>query len=173
MDAARAHENFHVTLLRYYNPVGAHSSGFIGENPIGIPNNLMPYITRVASGSLQTLQVFGNDYDTLDGTGVKDYIHVVDLAKGHLAALHTLKEKINIYTLGTGKGISVLEMVETFKKVNGVDVPFKITQRRPGDIATSYADASKVYEMLHWKATHTIDDMVHDAWHYEQIKKEH
>ena len=160
-----------ICILRYFNPVGAHESGLIGENPKGIPNNLMPYITRVAAGLLPELSIFGNDYDTKDGTGVRDYIHVVDLAKGHLLALDKLDKEqkgIYIYNLGTGNGYSVLEMVETFKRVNNVDVPYKFVPRRAGDIATCYSDPSKAEKELGFKATKTLDDMCKDGWNYQK-----
>jgi len=142
-DVSIANDNFSVTLLRYFNPVGAHESALIGEDPNGIPNNLMPYVTKVAKGELEKLSVFGNDYNTADGTGVRDYIHVVDLAKGHVKAIENLNNGVNIYNLGTGKGASVLQLVHTFIDVNRIDVPYKIVERRPGDIATCYADADK------------------------------
>lgn len=167
-DTSNANPNFAVSLLRYFNPVGAHESGLIGEDPNGIPNNLMPYVTKVAKGQLEKLSVFGNDYDTIDGTGVRDYIHVVDLAKGHVKAIENLKDGVNIYNLGTGRGTSVLELVNTFMKVNDVDVPFEIVGRRPGDIATCFADASKAERELNWKAELGIEEMVRDAWKYEQ-----
>jgi len=166
-DTAKANEDFGVSLLRYFNPVGAHESGLIGEDPNGIPNNLMPFITKVGKGELDKLYIFGNDYDTVDGTGVRDYIHVVDLAEGHVAALENLNPGINIYNLGTGKGTSVLEMVEAFKKVNKVDVPYEIVQRRKGDIAKSFADVSKAEKDLKWKAKRGIEEMVRDAWRFE------
>ncbi len=162
-----------ICILRYFNPVGAHESGLIGEEPKGIPNNLMPYIVRVAAGELKELSVFGNDYNTKDGTGVRDYIHVVDLAKGHVAALNKLeKEKtgLYIYNLGTGKGYSVLEMVKAFEKATDQKVPYKIATRRPGDIAECYADPKKAKEELGWEATKTLEDMCRDAWNY--IKKQ-
>ena len=162
-----------IAILRYFNPVGAHESGLIGEDPKGIPNNLMPYITKVAAGILPCLSVFGDDYDTPDGTGVRDYIHVVDLAKGHLLALNKLDKEnsgIFIYNLGTGKGYSVLEMVETFKKVNNVDVPYKITDRRPGDIASCYSDPSKAEKELGFKATKSLEDMCRDGWNFQKNK---
>jgi UDP-glucose 4-epimerase len=166
-DTAKANEDFGVSLLRYFNPVGAHESGLIGEDPNGIPNNLMPFITKVGKGELDKLYIFGNDYDTVDGTGVRDYIHVVDLAEGHVAALENLNPGINIYNLGTGKGTSVLEMVDAFKKVNKVDVPYEIVQRRKGDIAKSFADVSKAEKDLKWKAKRGIEEMVRDAWRFE------
>ena len=162
-----------ICILRYFNPVGAHESGLIGEDPKGKPNNLMPYIAKLAAGLLPELSIFGNDYDTPDGTGVRDYIHVVDLAKGHLLALDKLNKESNgiyIYNLGTGKGYSVLEMVETFKKVNNVDVPYKIVERRPGDIAICYSDPSKAENELGFKATKTLEDMCKDGWNYQKNK---
>ena len=162
-----------ICILRYFNPVGAHESGLIGEDPKGKPNNLMPYITKVAAGILPELSVFGNDYDTKDGTGVRDYIHVVDLAKGHLLALDKLDKEnkgIFIYNLGTGNGYSVLEMIEVFKKVNNVDVPYKIVERRPGDIATCYSDPSKAEKELGFKTTKTLEDMCRDGWNYQKNK---
>jgi len=170
-DASLANDNFAVTLLRYFNPVGAHESGLIGEDPNGIPNNLMPYVTKVAKGALEELSVFGNDYDTVDGTGVRDYIHVVDLAKGHVKAIENLNDGVNIYNLGTGKGTSVLELVHAFIDVNGIDVPYEIVERRPGDIATCYADAGKAKKELGWEAKLTIKEMVRDAWKFEKSSK--
>ena len=167
-DTATAHPEFAVTLLRYFNPIGAHSSGLIGEDPKGIPNNLMPYITRVAKGQLKKLSVFGNDYDTSDGTGVRDYIHVVDLAKGHVKAIEKLEQGTHIYNLGTSQGTSVLELVHQFIAVNKVDVPYSITDRRPGDLASVYADATKAQEDLDWTAELNLEDMVRDAWRFEQ-----
>ena len=157
-----------IAILRYFNPVGAHVSGLIGENPNGIPNNLMPYIVRVATGKYHELSVFGNDYDTPDGTGVRDYIHVVDLAKGHISTLNAIKDKtgIHIYNLGTGTGYSVLDLVNSFEKVNGVKVPYKIVDRRPGDIASCYADPSKALRELNWKAELGIEDMMRDSYNY-------
>ena len=168
IDASKAHSNFSVSLLRYFNPVGAHESGFIGENPNGIPNNLMPYITKVAKGELEQLSVYGDDYDTIDGTGVRDYIHVVDLAKGHVKAIEKQNFGVNIYNLGTGKGTSVLELINAFVKENCVDVPYKIVSRRPGDVAICYANASKALMELGWQAELTIEDMVRDAWRFEK-----
>lgn len=165
-----------ICILRYFNPVGNHESGLIGEEPQGIPNNLMPYIVRVAEGKLNELSIFGDDYPTPDGTGVRDYIHVVDLAKGHVLALNKLdKEKkgIYIYNLGTGKGYSVLEMVKAFEKATGQKVPYKIVPRRPGDIAMCYADPKKAKEELGWIANKTLEDMCKDSWEYIlQEKKE-
>ena len=166
-DTANANDGFSVSLLRYFNPVGAHESGLIGEDPNGIPNNLMPYVTKVAKGKLPKLSVYGNDYDTIDGTGVRDYIHVVDLAKGHVKAIEKLDKSVSIYNLGTGRGTSVLELVDAFIRVNGVDVPYEIVGRRPGDISTCFADASKAEKELGWKAELGIDEMVRDAWRFE------
>ncbi len=167
-DVANGNGKFSVTLLRYFNPIGSHESGLIGEDPNRIPNNLMPYVTKVAKGELKELSIFGDDYDTVDGTGVRDYIHVVDLAKGHVKAIENLKEGVNIYNLGTGRGTSVLELVNAFIKENKVDVPYKIVARRPGDIATCYADVDKAERELGWKAELTIKDMVRDAWRFEK-----
>ena len=168
-DVALANSDWSVTNLRYFNPIGAHESGMIGEAPNGIPNNLMPYITQVAVGKLQELSVFGNDYDTHDGTGVRDYIHVVDLAKGHVLALkHNLENKeVAVFNLGTGIGYSVLDMVKVFENVNGVKIPYTIKDRRPGDVATCYADASKANDILGWKAEKTLQDMMRDSWRWQ------
>ena len=163
-----------ICILRYFNPVGAHESGLIGEEPKGIPNNLMPYVVRVASGQLKELSVFGNDYNTPDGTGVRDYIHVVDLAKGHVAALKKLDKEQNgmyIYNLGTGTGYSVLDMVKAFEKSTGKKVPYKIAPRRQGDIATCYAEPKKAKEELGWTATKTLEDMCKDSWDYINKQK--
>lgn len=168
-DMAAADERWRVALLRYFNPVGAHSSGRIGEDPQGIPNNLMPYVTQVAAGKLEQLSVFGGDYPTPDGTGVRDYIHVVDLALGHLAALDYLKEHAgaNAINLGTGQGYSVLEMVAAFERVTGQQIPYRIIERRPGDVASCYADPSLAASALGWRAERGIDDMVRDAWRWQ------
>ena len=165
-----ANPKFTPIILRYFNPIGAHKSGLIGENPNGIPNNLMPYIVRVASGELEILSVFGNDYDTPDGTGVRDYIHVVDLAKGHIKALEkALKDEgVFYYNLGTGTGYSVLDLVNNYEKVNGVKVPYKIVDRRPGDIASCYADPSKALKELNWKAELGLEDMMRDSYNFIQ-----
>lgn len=171
-DTAHANLEFKVSLLRYFNPVGAHESGLIGEAPTGIPNNLMPYISKVAKKSLSVLSIFGNDYDTPDGTGVRDYIHVVDLAKGHVLAIENLIDDVEIYNLGTGQGVSVLELVHAFKEVNQVDIPYKIVERRPGDLAAYWADANKAYNKLGWKAEKTIFDMCKDAWNFEKHYQE-
>ena len=157
-----------IAILRYFNPIGAHKSGLIGENPNGIPNNLMPYIVKVANKELECLSIFGNDYNTKDGTGVRDYIHVVDLAKGHIKAIEKIsKDKgVDTYNLGTGKGYSVLEIVNTFMKVNNVEVPYKIVDRRPGDIDACYASTKKANELLNWQATLEIDEMCKDSYNY-------
>ena len=158
-----------VALLRYFNPIGAHESGLIGEDPAGIPNNLMPFIAQVAVGKRSELSVFGNDYDTVDGTGVRDYIHVVDLALGHIKALEKISDTTGVYTynLGSGQGTSVLELVQAFEKVNGVPVPYKIVDRRPGDVATCYANADKALAELNWKTEKTIEDMCRDTWNWQ------
>jgi len=160
--------DFGIALLRYFNPIGAHESGLIGENPKGIPNNLMPYIVRVATGQYEVLSVFGDDYDTKDGTGVRDYIHVVDLAKGHLKALAKVRKEsgVDAYNLGTGNGYSVLDLVKNFEKVNGVKVNYKITERRPGDIAECFADPTKAKEELGWEAKFGIEEMCRDSWNF-------
>ncbi len=167
-DVTIANPEFSVVILRYFNPIGAHKSGLIGENPNGIPNNLMPYIVRVATKELEILSVFGDDYETPDGTGVRDYIHVVDLAKGHLKALEKSDTYtgINYYNLGTGTGYSVLDLVNTFKKVNGIDVPYKIVGRRAGDIAACYADPTKAMNELGWKAEFGIEEMCRDSYNF-------
>lgn len=158
-----------ISLLRYFNPIGAHESGRIGEDPNGIPNNLMPYITQVAVGKRKQLNVFGNDYKTKDGTGVRDYIHVVDLAMGHIKALERVleTEEINEFNLGTGTGYTVLEVVENFEKATGIEIPYEITGRRPGDIDICYADASKAKEILGWKAVKSMEDMCRDSWKWQ------
>jgi UDP-glucose 4-epimerase len=171
-DIAKASPEFSVALLRYFNPVGAHESGLIGEAPNGIPNNLMPFVTQVAKGKLERLRVFGNDYQTIDGTGVRDYIHVLDLAEGHVAALDNLKEGANVYNLGTGQGTSVLELVKAFEEANGIEVPYEIVDRRPGDIASCYADASKAKRELGWTAKRDIIAMCRDAWRFEKNYKQ-
>ena len=166
---ANADKEWSIVLLRYFNPIGAHESGRIGEDPRGIPNNLMPYITQVAVGRREKLSVFGNDYDTPDGTGVRDYIHVVDLARGHVAAVkYVLENKgCDVFNLGTGTGYSVLDMVNTFESANGVKVPYQITDRRPGDLAVCYADPAKSAEVLGWKATKNLTDMCRDSWRWQ------
>lgn len=169
-DVYVADPDWSIALLRYFNPIGAHESGRIGEDPNGIPNNLMPFITQVAVGKLQELQVFGNDYPTVDGTGVRDYIHVVDLAKGHLKALEKIlpTSGVEAYNLGTGTGYSVLEIVSAFEKAAGVEVPHKIVDRRPGDVAICYADPSKAKTELGWAAEHGIEDMCRDSWRWQK-----
>ena len=168
-DTYASDNTWDICILRYFNPVGAHESGLIGEEPQGIPNNLMPYVVRVAAGILPQLSVFGNDYNTPDGTGVRDYIHVVDLAKGHVLALNKLEKEnkgLFIYNLGTGTGYSVLDMVKAFEKATGKEVPYKIAPRRSGDIATCYANPKKAKEELGWEATKTLEDMCRDSWNY-------
>lgn len=169
-DIQKADPEWNVILLRYFNPIGAHKSGVIGENPNGIPNNLMPYITQVAVGKLKELSVFGNDYDTPDGTGVRDYIHVMDLAAGHVKALKKIEEKagLKIYNLGTGVGYSVLDIVKNFEEATGVKIPYVIRERRPGDTAVSYADASLAKKELGWEAKYGIRDMCEDAWRWQK-----
>ena len=169
-DMQKADPEWNVILLRYFNPIGAHKSGTMGENPNGIPNNLMPYITQVAVGKLKELGVFGNDYDTPDGTGVRDYIHVVDLARGHVKALNKIKENtgLNIYNLGTGTGYSVLDIVKNFEDATGVKIPYSIKPRRPGDIATCYSDAAKAKEELGWVAECGIKEMCADSWRWQK-----
>ncbi|PAQ13799.1 UDP-glucose 4-epimerase GalE [Bacillaceae bacterium SAOS 7] len=169
-DVYRANEEWSIALLRYFNPIGAHESGEIGEDPTGIPSNLMPYITQVAIGERETLSVYGGDYPTWDGTGVRDYIHVSDLAAGHIKALEKVKRVTGIeaYNLGTGKGYSVLDVVKVFEKVTGAKVPYRIADRRSGDIASCYADPSKAERELHWKAEKTLSDMCRDAWRWQQ-----
>ena len=170
-DIYKSDNTWDICILRYFNPVGAHESGLIGEEPQGIPNNLMPYVARVAAGTLKELSVFGNDYDTPDGTGVRDYIHVVDLAKGHVKALEKLEKEekgLYIYNLGTGKGYSVLDMVKAFEKATDKKVPYKIAPRRAGDIATCYADPKKAKEELGWQAEKTLENMCLDSWNYIQ-----
>ena len=166
---AHADPEWGIVLLRYFNPIGAHESGRIGEDPKGIPNNLMPYITQVAIGRREKLSVFGNDYDTHDGTGVRDYIHVVDLARGHVAAVRyvTGHKGCEVFNLGTGTGYSVLDMVQAFERANGVKVPYQIVARRPGDLATCYADPQKSAEVLGWKATKDLTDMCRDSWNWQ------
>ena len=169
-DMQKADPEWNVILLRYFNPIGAHKSGTIGENPNGIPNNLMPYITQVAVGKLKELGVFGNDYDTPDGTGVRDYIHVVDLAKGHVKAIKKIEENpgLEIYNLGTGCGYSVLDIVKNFEEASGVKIPYVIKDRRAGDIATCYSDATKAEKELGWKAEYGIKEMCADSWRWQK-----
>jgi len=166
----RSDPQWRIARLRYFNPVGAHQSGLIGESPTGVPENLMPFITQAATGLRDKLSVFGDDYDTPDGTGIRDYIHVVDLANGHVAALNYLRRNQTLLTLnlGTGKGISVLEMIRTFEAVNHCKVPYHVTGRRPGDIARCWADTSLANRLLNWKAARTLEDMCQDAWRWQQ-----
>ena len=173
-DIARSDSSWRIALLRYFNPVGAHESGLIGEDPNGIPNNLMPYIARVASGKLEALSVFGNDYPTHDGTGVRDYIHVTDLARGHLAALRVVgnREGVLAVNLGTGRGYSVLEMVRAFEAASGRAVPYRIAGRRPGDVAACYADPSLARTVLGWQAQYGIEEMCRDAWRWQSMNPE-
>jgi UDP-glucose 4-epimerase len=166
-DVCTADPEFEVTLLRYFNPVGAHKSGLIGEDPGGIPNNLLPYVTQVAIGKLDKVKVFGNDWDTPDGTGVRDYIHVVDLAKGHTAALDHSKAGAHAYNLATGKGVSVLELIDALGKAAGKEIPYEIVGRRPGDIAACYAGPAKANEELGWKAERSIEEACEDSWHWQ------
>ena len=167
-DLYKSDNEWSIAILRYFNPIGAHKSGLLGENPNGIPNNLMPYIVKVATGELKELSIFGNDYDTVDGTGVRDYIHVVDLAKGHIKAIEKItKDKgVDCYNLGTGNGFSVLELVNTFMKVNNVKVPYKIVGRRDGDIASCYASCKKASDVLGFKAEYNIEDMCKDSYNF-------
>jgi len=169
-DVQKANPSLNVALLRYFNPIGGHPSGLLGEDPTGIPNNLMPYITQVAIGKLPYLRVFGDDYKTVDGTGVRDYIHVVDLAEGHVAALKKLDTKpgLVIYNLGTGKGTSVLELVHAFEEANGVKIPYKILPRRPGDVDANYANCDKAFKELGWKSRLTIVDACRDAYAFQK-----
>ncbi len=169
-DVAKADPEWSVVLLRYFNPVGAHISGRIGEHPNGIPNNLMPYIAQTAVGKREKLSVFGNDYPTPDGTGVRDYIHVVDLARGHVAAIDYMQQNTGeaVFNLGTGKGYSVLDMVHAFEQANGVSVPYEIAPRRPGDVATCYADPAKSREVLGWQAQLELTDMCRDSWNWQR-----
>jgi len=167
-DEQRAHPDWDIVLLRYFNPVGAHASGLIGEDPAGIPNNLMPYVSQVAVGKLECLNVWGNDYPTPDGTGVRDYIHVVDLALGHLAALQREQGPgVRAYNLGTGRGYSVLEMIAAFERASGRKVPYRFAPRRPGDVAACYADPTLAHRELGWKAERDVDAMCRDAWHWQ------
>lgn len=167
-DLSFSNDKWSISILRYFNPIGAHSSGLIGEYPNGIPNNLMPYICKVAIGELSELKVFGDNYNTKDGTGVRDYIHVVDLAQGHVSAIeYALKNKgVEVFNLGTGVGYSVLEIINSFENINNVSIPYKIVERRPGDISECYADTSKAQKMLNWSAKKTINDMCYDAYQF-------
>lgn len=169
-DLQKADPTWNIVLLRYFNPIGAHESGLIGESPRGIPNNLMPYITQTAAGKLEELRIFGDDYNTCDGTGVRDYIHVSDLARGHVKALAAIEQNrgLAVYNLGTGRGYSVLELIHAFEQTNHIKVPYSVTGRRPGDVASCYADPSKAERQLGWKARCTIEDMCRDAWNWQQ-----
>ena len=170
IDYAKENPDANIAILRYFNPIGAHPSGLIGEDPNGIPNNLMPYITQVAIGKREHLNVYGNDYKTVDGTGVRDYIHVIDLAYGHICALKKLQEKpgLVIYNLGTGRGTSVLELVHAFERVNNIKIPYVICPRRPGDVDTNYANADKAYKEMGFKTALTIEDACRDAWNWQK-----
>ena len=167
-DFSLSNINFHATLLRYFNPIGAHESGLIGEDPVGIPNNLMPFISQVASGKREHLSIFGNDYPTADGTCERDYIHVVDLAKGHISALENLKAGVSTYNLGSGKPTSVLQLIKAFEKTTGQRIPYSFAPRRPGDLAAFYANPARANRELNWKTTKTIEDMCHDAWNWQK-----
>jgi UDP-glucose 4-epimerase len=169
-DAQKADPSLNIALLRYFNPIGAHPSGLLGEDPNGIPNNLMPYVSQVAIGKLKELRIWGDDYPTVDGTGVRDYIHVVDLAEGHVATLKKLEEKpgLVIYNLGTGKGTSVLELVHAFEKANGIKIPYQIFPRRAGDVSENFANCDKAYKELHWKARFTVEDACRDAYNFQK-----
>jgi UDP-glucose 4-epimerase len=172
-DLAKSGPEWSLVILRYFNPVGAHESGLIGEDPQGIPNNLMPYVAKVAAGELPRVNVFGDDYPTPDGTGVRDYIHVVDLARGHIAALRALKKGLGTYNLGTGRGVSVLEIIKAFEKACGRKLPYQIAPRRPGDIAACWASPDKAWKELGWKAEKTLDEMCADHWNFQvKSKKE-
>ena len=168
-DIWKADSRWRVMLLRYFNPIGAHESGLIGEDPKGIPNNLLPYVAQVASGKLEKVHVFGNDYDTPDGTGIRDYIHVVDLAKGHVKAIEGMEklDGVNVFNLGTGIGYSVLDIIKAFSKACGKDLPYVIDPRRPGDIAVCYSDPAKAKEVLGWTAEKNLEDMCRDAWNWQ------
>ena len=168
-DFSVAHPDWNVTLLRYFNPVGAHPSGLIGEDPSDTPNNLLPYVTQVAIGRREFVSVYGNDYDTPDGTGVRDYIHVVDLAKGHVAALAHAKQGVSTYNLGTGKGTSVLELIHSLEKAVGKEIPYKVVDRRDGDVATNYASPEKAANELNWHAEKTIDEATADSWRWQSM----
>ncbi len=171
-DVARANNEFEVTILRYFNPVGAHKSGLLGEDPNDIPNNLMPIIMKVATGEIEKLKIYGNDYETVDGTGVRDYIHVVDLAEGHVAAIEKMKPGVSIYNLGTGKGTSVLQMVAAFEKASGKKLPYEIVGRRAGDLAEIYANSDKAKNELNWQTTLSIEDAMNDTINYLNKLKE-
>jgi len=169
-DLCVSDNRWQITSLRYFNPMGAHQSGLIGEQPTGVPNNLLPYITQVAIGKREQLTVFGNDYDTKDGTGVRDYIHVMDLASGHIAALNHLSQQqgYDVFNLGTGIGFSVLDIIHTFEEVNHIKIPYMITHRRPGDIGTCYADTNKAKDVLNWQAIYVLEDMCRDSWNWQK-----
>lgn len=173
LDMQNANKDWNIVILRYFNPIGAHPSGIIGENPNGVPNNLMPYITQVACGKREKLFVYGNDYDTPDGTGVRDYIHVMDLARGHVKALSAINNKCGaeIFNLGTGHGYSVLDVVKTFEKVTNIKIPYEIVARRPGDVASCYAAPEKAEKQLGWIAEYTLEDMCRDSWNYQSNNK--
>lgn len=166
-DLCASNPKFSATLLRYFNPIGAHESGLIGEDPSGIPNNILPYITQVAVGKLKQLSVFGNDYDTPDGSGVRDYIHVVDLARGHVAALKNTKTGVRTYNLGTGKGTSVFELIKAFEEASGTTIPYTVVERREGDVAACYADPSKARQELHWRTEKSVANACKDAWKWQ------
>lgn len=166
-DLARSNTSWKISLLRYFNPIGAHESGLIGEDPSGIPSNILPYIAQVASGKRDILTVFGNDYETTDGSGVRDYIHVVDLARGHVAALRTMQQGVNVYNLGTGEGTSVFELIRAFETASGVHVPYTVAERRAGDVASCYADANKASKELEWKAERSVAEACQDAWRWQ------
>jgi len=167
-DTSKAYSQFSISVLRYFNPVGAHKSGLIGESPKGTPNNLMPYINQTAKGIRKKLNIFGGDYPTKDGTGVRDFIHVMDIAEGHVAALENVRNGLHIYNLGTGCGVSVMDLITTYTRVNKVEIPYNIVERRAGDIASSYADTTKAEKELGWKAKRTVEQMCRDAWNYEK-----
>lgn len=167
-DLAASDQRFEISLLRYFNPIGAHTSGLIGEVPNGVPNNLMPYVTQVATGKLDYLRVFGMDYPTADGTGIRDYIHVMDLAEGHVAALQHVSKGVHIYNLGTGRGTSVLEIIETFERVNKIKIPYRIVERRTGDLAVCYAQIGKAKHELGWSTKRDLEEMCRDAWNFEK-----
>lgn len=167
-DISKSNPVFSVIILRYFNPIGAHESGLLGESPNNIPNNIMPYITRVAKGTYSHLEIYGNDYNTFDGTGVRDYIHVVDIAEGHVIAIEKMKEGVEIYNLGTGVGTSVLQLVKAFELINGIAIPYKFVDRRKGDIDICYADVDAIHAKLGWRAKRGINEMVRDAWKFEK-----
>ena len=170
-DVYVSNNDWNITILRYFNPIGAHESGLIGENPNGIPNNLMPYIVKVASGELPILNIYGNDYDTVDGTGVRDYIHVVDLARGHVLALNNKNNGVKYYNLGTGRGTSVLELIKTFEDTNGVKINYQIVERRPGDIDSCFASCDKALKELGFKTTHSVAEMCRDSYNFVKNNK--